>query len=158
MTLSRTHTKATTQHRHLFLLLFKSSEWQLWSDEGGKGTKTWNTMISNTSFSLSSGKKLHHYVIFVMCSSTGVETSFVIFRSDGKSDFRESSWAVSILCCQVEQLKEGSKHIGPMRLLGASAKAEGRNPRKELPFLGIPIQFVGAVYQVSMQTGCKYAT
>lgn len=67
-------------------------------------------MISNTFFSLSSGEKLQHYVIFVMRSSTGVKTSFVIFQSDRKSEFREFSWAVRILCCQVGQLKERSKH------------------------------------------------
>lgn len=55
-------------------------------------------------------KKLHHYVIFVMCSSMSVKTSFVIFWSDRHSEFREFSWAVSSLCCQVEQLKEGSKN------------------------------------------------
>ena len=44
-----------------------------------------------------------------------------------------------------------------MRPLGADAKADRRNPHEDLLFLRIPIQFAGAVYQVPMQTGCKYA-
>lgn len=71
-----------------------------------------NTVISNTFFSLSWGEKLHHYVIFVMCSSTGVKTSFVIFWCDRKSEFREFGGAVGILRCQEKQLKKSNKKTG----------------------------------------------
>lgn len=66
-----------------------------------------------------------------------MQTSFVIFWSYRKSEFRDFSWAVSILCCQVEQLKEGSKNVGQWELLGPHADAACENPRKDLLLLGI---------------------
>lgn len=120
-----------------FSALLWSSEWQLWSGEGGKRTKTRNSDFQYIFFSLSSGKKKITPLCHFRDMLNRMQTSFVIFWSYRKSEFRDFSRAVSILCCQVEQLKEGSKNVGQWELLGPHADAACENPRKDLLLLGI---------------------
>lgn len=66
MTLSWTHTKAAAKPQHPFLFFSGA----LSDNSGQMKVETWNNDFQYI-LSLSPGEKLHHYVIFVMCSSTG---------------------------------------------------------------------------------------
>lgn len=134
MTLSWTHTKAATKQWNSFPLLFG-----VLSDNCGqmKVERAQKHVISNIFFPLSSAKKK----IIPLCHfrevlTNRMQTSFVIFWSYRKSEFREFSWAAGILCCQVERRKEGSKNVGQWELLGPHADAACGNPQKDL-LLGI---------------------
>lgn len=120
-----------------------------------KGNKNMKCSDFQYIFSLSLGKN-YTIMSFSWCAHQwNWKPHLSSFGLIEKSEFREFSWAVSILCCQVEQLKEVEQDW--RELLGPDAIADCRNPRKDLCH-GIPIQFARAVYQVAMQTGCKYAT
>lgn len=97
-------TKAASQQQHPFLLLFRVSEWQLWSDEGGKGTKTW-TWWFPIHFFPCLGAKNYTIMSFSWCahqqewkphlSSFGVIENRSLGNSVGLSAFfavKKSSW------------------------------------------------------------------
>lgn len=142
MTLSWVHTKAATKQQHPFLLLFG-----VLSDNCGpmkvERAQKHQAVISNTFFPYLWAKKSTPLCHFRDVLINRMQTSFVIFWSYRKSEFREFCQAVGILCCQVEQLKRGSKNVGQRELLGPHADAACGNPRKDLLLLGIQSNWVG---------------
>lgn len=97
-------TKAASQQQHPFLLLFRVSEWQLWSDEGGKGTKTWTRWFPIHFFPCLGAKNYtimsfswcaHHQEWKPHLSSFGVIENRSLGNSVGLSAFfavKKSSW------------------------------------------------------------------
>lgn len=83
-----------------------------------KGNKNMKCSDFQYIFSLSLGKN-YTIMSFSWCAHQwNWKPHLSSFGLIEKSEFREFSWAVSILCCQVEQLKEGSKNTGLKRVAG----------------------------------------
>lgn len=159
MTLSQTHTKAATQQQHPFLLLFRVSEWQLWSAEGGKGTKTWTQWLPIHFFPCPEAKN-YTIMSFSWCahqqewkphlSSFGVIEN----QSLGNSVELSASFAV-----KKRSWRKSDKSMGGRwELLGSDTQPGDRWPWRGGPFLSIPIQFAAAVNQALVRPEYKYAT